>query len=309
MDGQIPIDVHKPAFKLTFEGTFGAQLIASMINASVYGAAMTFVAKYFKYHSNSDTLAVKGLVILLVALATLETMCTSYQTYDNLIYKFGKEDQLNAISKSAMGKYVGVYLTTFVSQLFYATRIWTLTGYFSKHYRLLTYPVAVLSFIQVSSGIAQVFFMGYAKTFLKLGYIFYITFKLIVVQGVSTAACDAAITASFSFIYYNNRSGFNSPTHSLLNKFILYAVNRAAATSFCAIISVFMFYYLSGTYSYMIPLLLNTHLYVISVVSVLTARGSMREENYSLHLSNIHIPSSNGNNTAVDTNDIPLTDA
>ncbi|KAF8999328.1 hypothetical protein BDQ17DRAFT_757922 [Cyathus striatus] len=309
MDDQTPIDLPKTALKLTFEGTFGAQLVASMVNASVYGAAMTFVAKYFKYHSNSDTAVVKGLVILLVALATLETMCTSYQTYDNLVYKFGKEDQLNAIPRSAMGKYAGVYLTAFVAQLFYATRIWTLTGHFTKHYRLLTYPVVVLSFIQVLSGAAQVFLMGYAKTFLNLRYITYITVKLIVIQGVSTATCDAAITASFSFIYYNNRSGFNSPTHSLLNKFILYAVNRAAATSFCAIISIFMFYYLSGTYSYMVPLLVNTHLYVISVVSVLTARGSMREENYSLHLSNIHIPSSNGNNTIADINDIPLMDA
>ncbi|KAF8990159.1 hypothetical protein BDQ17DRAFT_1547325 [Cyathus striatus] len=277
---QIPIEIPKLNFQVTFEGTYGTQLVASMINASVYGASMTFVVKYFKNHSNSDTLVVKGMVILLVTLATLETL------------------SLDVITRSAMGKYVGVYLTAFVAQLFYATRIWTVTGHLTKQYRLLTYPVVILSFIQVLSGIAQIFFMGYVKTFLKLGYISYITFKLLAVQGGSTAACDVAITASFSLIFYNNRSGIKSHTHSLLNKFILYAMNRAAATRF---------HYLSGTYSYMIPLLLNTHLYVISVVSVLTARGSMRED-YSFHLSNMVVPSSNGNNTPVGINDIQLVD-
>ncbi|KAF8983360.1 hypothetical protein BDQ17DRAFT_1548988 [Cyathus striatus] len=304
---QIPIEIPKLNFGVTFEGTYGTQLVASMINASVYGASMTFVVKYFKNHSNSDTFVVKGVVILLVTLATLETLCASYQMYDNLVSKFGKKDSLDVITRSAMGKYVGVYLTAFVAQLFYATRIWTLTGHLTTHYRLLTYPVVILSFIQVVSGIAQIFFMGYVKTFLKLGYISYITFKLLVVQGGSTAACDVAITASFSLIFYNNRSGINSHTHSLLNKFILYAMNRAAATSLCALLSIFLFHYLSGTYSYMIPLLLNTHLYVISVVSVLTARGSMRED-YSFHLSNMVVPSSNDNNTPVGINDIQLVD-
>ncbi|KAF8993561.1 hypothetical protein BDQ17DRAFT_1412926 [Cyathus striatus] len=237
---QIPIDpkLPKTKFDMTFYGMYGPQLIASMINATAYGATMTMVVQYFKYHSNSDTLLVKGTVILLAALATLETVCASHQMYEYLVYRFGRNDLLGVITKSVMGKYLGVYLTAFVAQLFYATRIWILTGHLTKHYRLLAYPVGVLLLIQVVTGLAQVFCMGYLKTFIELGYITYVTFSY-------------ALS---------------------LNKFIIYAVNRAAATSFCALLTVVMFCFLSGTYSYMIPLLLNTHLYVISVISVLTAR-------------------------------------
>ncbi|KAF8993600.1 hypothetical protein BDQ17DRAFT_1431580 [Cyathus striatus] len=133
---QIPIAIPRTKFELTFDGMYGAQLVAAMINAtydlfffghtyvleisishSVYGAAMTMVAQYFKSHSNSDTLVVKGMIVLLVALATLETVCASHQTYEYFVLKFGRKDLLDVITVAAMGKYVGIYLTAFVAQL------------------------------------------------------------------------------------------------------------------------------------------------------------------------------------------------
>ncbi|KAF8990154.1 hypothetical protein BDQ17DRAFT_1414158 [Cyathus striatus] len=283
---QISIGILEAKVEHTFGGMYGMQLIASKLNAVIYGAAMIMVLQYFMWHSNGDTHLVKGMVILLVALATLQAVCVSCQVFEYFILKFGRKELFD-ITVSTLGKYVGIYLTAFVAQIFYATRIWNLTGRLAKHYQLLTYPVVLLSLLQVASGIALIVLMGNMKTTSNLILISSIAFKMIVLQGVSAAACDVAIAASFSFIFQSNRSGINSRTHSLLSKFIIYAINRAAATSICALLTVLLYHYLLGAFCYMIPLLLNTHLYVISVISVLTARGSLQEEDHSFRLTDI----------------------
>ncbi|KAF8994391.1 hypothetical protein BDQ17DRAFT_1331147 [Cyathus striatus] len=267
---QIFIDMPDPKIMYSFEGKYGMQLIASMVSEfqSIYGSAMTMVLQYFKHHSNGDTYIVKGMVILL-----------AYQVYEYFIFKFGKEQLFDEITGSAMGKYMGIYLTAFVAQLFYATRIWSLTGHFAKHYRLLAYPVVLLSILQIASGIAMPtvnFDRGQAKTFPNLVMLYSIAFKMIVIQGVSAAAC---------------LSETRSRTHSLLRKFIVYAINRAAATSVCALLTIFLEWglvsfpirkiLLCNSFS-MIPLLVNTHL-----VSVLTARGSLQEEDHSFRLTDV----------------------
>ncbi|KAF4619468.1 hypothetical protein D9613_004651 [Agrocybe pediades] len=68
-------------------------------------------------------------------------------------------------------------------------------------------------------------------------------------------------------------------TDSLVNKLILYAINRAVATSICAMISTALYYNgSSGSYYFLIPVLAITYLYVISAVSVLTSREGLRKE-------------------------------
>ncbi|KAF8993965.1 hypothetical protein BDQ17DRAFT_1412722 [Cyathus striatus] len=200
---QISIAISKTKIKYSFSGFYGTQLIATMLNATAYGVVLTMALQYFVYHSKGDTLFVKGMVILLATLATLETVCASYQMFEYFIFKFGREDLFDVIERSLMGKYIGIYLTAFVTQIFYATRIWTL----------------------------QISLMGNAKTFSNLKKLSYIVQTVIVAQGASAAACDVAI-----FIHVAH-----------------------AKFSVCALLTAFMFPYLRGTYSYMIPLLLNTH--------------------------------------------------
>ncbi|KAF8990896.1 hypothetical protein BDQ17DRAFT_1413889 [Cyathus striatus] len=299
LSGRLP---HPPntRFEKTFASTYGTQLIASLINASMYGISMTMAIQYLWRPSTGDSIQVKGMVALLIFSATLETVCASHQIFEYLILKFGEQDLLDAITAAALGKYLGIHLTAFVAQMFYSSRIWAVTSHLTTRYRLLTYPVIILSCIQVSSGIAQVVYMGKSKSFHDLALMSSVIFDVMIVQGVAAALCDIAITASFSFIFHTNRSGLNSRIHSLLNKFIVYAINRAAATSLCALLTIFMFHYLSGTYFYMIPLLVNTHLYVISVVSVLRARGSLQEVDHSFHLTSVVLPSFRGDETSID---------
>ncbi|KAF8997300.1 hypothetical protein BDQ17DRAFT_1511624 [Cyathus striatus] len=202
---QIP--VRQPRFEKTFSGMYGIQLIASMLNATIYGIAMTMALRYYKYHSKGDTILVKGVVALLLISGSFEVVCTSYQMYDYFVLKFGRKNY----SVVAMGKYLGIYFTAFVAQLFYASRIWTVTGHMSRKFRYLTYPVVALSVLQIASGIAQVLLLSQSEIFSGIcDKNSNAIFKVMIVQGVSTAACDMAITASFSFIFHSSSSGINS---------------------------------------------------------------------------------------------------
>ncbi|KAF8997299.1 hypothetical protein BDQ17DRAFT_1329465 [Cyathus striatus] len=181
---------------------YGTQLIASMLNATMYGAAMTIAMKYFNYHSTGDTILVKGMVIVLIII---------------------------------LAKHLSIHLTAFVAQLFYATRIWWHS-------------------INAMSGIAQVIVIKQAGTSAEVFRKYNVISKLAVVRGGSATICDIVITASFSFIFRSNQSGINSAVHSLLQKFVVYAINRAAVTSVSTLLSLFSMYNSS-----MIPFHANTH--------------------------------------------------
>ncbi|KAF8975499.1 hypothetical protein BDQ17DRAFT_1339957 [Cyathus striatus] len=217
---------HHTKLDITFSGMYGTQLTASMINS--------------------------------MGSSTLEIVYTGLQMYDFFVLNFGQRELLNRITRAALGKYVGIYITAFVAQMFYVTRIWILTGHLSKKYRLLTYPVVALSLVQVS----QIVFMKEAKTYTGLCRMRDAMYQAMIVQGVTTTACDIAITFSFSFIFQSNISDINSRPHSLFNKFLVYAINRAAVTR-------------------------------------LITRGDLREVDHAFVLTEIVALSTGGNNTPI----------
>ncbi|KAF8984924.1 hypothetical protein BDQ17DRAFT_1436830 [Cyathus striatus] len=274
----IPL-VPKSKIPETFSGKYGSLLIATMVNANAYGFALIMVVRYFGLYSTGDSALTKGVVSLLI-----------HQVFDYFILKFGRSELFNGISSVALAKYLSAFFTAFVAQIDQIHAVETATTYAPSYFS---------GNIANGSRFNASHYHGHAGTFEKLASRKCFFQKVVITQGISTAICDVAITASFSFVFYSNRSGIRSRTHSILNRFIIYAIHRAAATSVCSIIGVFTYYFLSGTYIYMIPVLGNTDLHVISVVSVLTARGSLREEDYSLHLSNIEIPSIVGGSNTI----------
>ncbi|KAF8997304.1 hypothetical protein BDQ17DRAFT_1329471 [Cyathus striatus] len=153
--------VRQPKFEKTFS--------ASMLNATIYGIAMTMALQYYRYHSKGDTTLVKGFVALLLISGSFEVVCTSYQMYDYFILNFGRKELFDVITGVALarilliddymkinnvqGKYLGIYFTAFVAQLFYASRIWSVTGHLTRKFRYLTYPVLVLDSSYLQWGV------------------------------------------------------------------------------------------------------------------------------------------------------------
>ncbi|KAF8995097.1 hypothetical protein BDQ17DRAFT_1430599 [Cyathus striatus] len=256
---------------------YGAQMIATQINATLYGIGLLMVIQYFARHGRRDPWFVKGTVGLLCLLATLETIFTDHQAYANFVLTFGQYPLLNTIVWSVSGKFLFVYLTSFVAQIFFAWCIWIVSRSLSMRYRLLVVPVILFAAMQISSGIVQVFYMATSDKFSTLGALKFWNIRVTAMQGAGTAACDIFITISLILIFRATGSASQINDDSLTSKMVMYALNRAVATSICAILYVALFYRNMGTYYFMVPCLASTHLNVLSVTSLLMSRETLRE--------------------------------
>ncbi|TFK21404.1 hypothetical protein FA15DRAFT_658329 [Coprinopsis marcescibilis] len=298
------------AFVPTFHHMYGAQLAASFVNTFFYGIALLLVLQYFRRYAKNDPLLIKGTVGLLIICATVETICSVHQSYDSFITKFGRQELFNEIVSSVTLEFLFVYITAFIAQIFFATRIWQVCQRLGKVPRLVVVPVhfqVILAIMQLCAGIAQVTLMIKSKLYTTLDHETPTLIKVTAIQGVAAAVCDILITCALCWAFKSHRSGTRR-TNTLIDRLIVYAINRAAATSICALLHVLLYYFASGTFYFLIPFEVSTHLYVISVVTVLTSRESLRQEmDNSFHLSDLIISnrseaSAQGSSTADNQN-------
>ncbi|KIJ42553.1 hypothetical protein M422DRAFT_254338 [Sphaerobolus stellatus SS14] len=223
---------HPANAQVIYARSYGALMIAILISTFMYGVSLLIVLQYFKLQAKRDTSVLKVTISTLITLGTLETIFTGHQLYDTFIINTGNTalmDQIPlqvtlflvsrlhhdffSVFSSMSGEYACTYLTAFVAQLFFASRIW--------------------------SG------------------------QLFSSQQESSQSSTAY-----------GRSGY----------FTGFTPN-----GICALLGAFLYYFVSYTDYFLIPLLVNAHLYVISAVSILTLREGLREEiNQSFHLSDLY---------------------
>ncbi|KIJ45011.1 hypothetical protein M422DRAFT_30179 [Sphaerobolus stellatus SS14] len=158
-------------------------------------------------------------------------------------------------------------------------------------------PIILLGLLQMGAGLALVSMEAISKTFSSLNSSRHVLIEVTTLQGAATAACDILISISLCYVLHSHRSGIKR-TDSLINHMIIYAINRGIVTSICALLATFLYYFIPYNYYFLIPLLANAHLYVISVVSILTLREGLREQiNQSFHLSDLYTDTSRSDAT------------
>ncbi|KAF9550766.1 hypothetical protein CPC08DRAFT_823265 [Agrocybe pediades] len=255
----------------------GAIVIACVTSTFLYGATLLLILQYFKSHAKPDPWHVKVTVGTLGMLVTLVSAFVSFQIYDMLITR-GMDMMLgDKIPFYLIAEYICESLTAVITQHFFAIRIWKVGKNLGSSLRYIALPVVVLSCMQLGTGLVQVIIFQKAKFFSRLGDQQVLLDQTTTIQGTSCILCDVSISLGFSIILYSHRSGIKR-TNSLVNKLILYAINRAVATGVCAIIATALLSKQSIKNYSLIPLLALCYLYVISTVSVLTAREGLRQE-------------------------------
>jgi len=254
----------------TFTETWGCQMIAYMLDAFFYGVAMLLVAQYYHSHSGKDSKLIKGTVGALALLASLEFTFISHQMYVDYVERFANPPALDLIVFTAPSQLFFIYLTAFIAQCFFASRIWTVA---KKKKFLYTLPILTIALLQISAGIAQTILVFGLGRFSLL----HSTVKITSLQSGATAVCDIMITLTLCYILKEAKSGVRR-TDGMIDKMILYAINRGVATSLCALLNLILFVSVPNTFIFMIPLVPSCQLYVISVVSMLTTRGALRAE-------------------------------
>ncbi|KAF8067697.1 hypothetical protein FPV67DRAFT_1764688 [Lyophyllum atratum] len=246
----------------TFTQTWGCQMISYMFNAVLYGIGLLMVMQYFHSHSKKDSSLTKATVAILFSLATVQMTFLSHQIYLDFVTWFAHPEFLDEIpftsrlfaplndNNDADGMktmLLATYSTAFTAQLFFASRIWVFASEGKK--LLCTVPVKITS-----------------------------------TQAGSTAACDVVITSMLCWLLNSSRSGIKR-TDGIVHKLIVYAINRGVATSLAAVMNLILFVAIPDTFVFMIFLLPSSQLYVLSVVSMLTTRGALRDKLSTDHTS------------------------
>ncbi|KAF5336442.1 hypothetical protein D9611_006600 [Ephemerocybe angulata] len=265
-------------FPPTFANQTGSQLIAAFVNSVFYGIALLVTLQYFRRHSRGDSLYVKLGVSAMIVLATLQTIFVNHEMYRTLIAKHTTPVTRDSpIEWPLAAKFICVYLITFIAQLFFASRIWVLTQNVARWARVSIIFIVGLAITQLVAGSLLVNMEATAGTLAELGKHGKLNKTGTAVQGGATAAADVVITLTLIYLYNLHRSS-SQKVNSIVDRLAVYAINRAAATSICAILGVAFFFGLRGTYYFIVPTLMTGQLYVISAVTVLTSREALRED-------------------------------
>ncbi|KAJ8073157.1 hypothetical protein PM082_020026 [Marasmius tenuissimus] len=211
--------------------------------------------------------------------------------YTDFVTWFTQAESLDIILPLAISYFPALYLTAFTTQLFFGTRIYTLAPGGKKI--LLSLPVVLLACLQIGFGIAQTILTTRVKSYTLLAT----TTGITSTQAGLTVACDITITVILCYVLNTSRSQ-SRRTDSIIDKLIIYAINRGAATSLAALVQLILFVAKPGTLTLyvsspmlvkdqvLIRLKLNSaifltpscHLYVISVCSMLISREGLRSQ-------------------------------
>lgn len=261
-------------------------MIAFILNTILYGVGMLLVGQYFQSHSSHDTSSTKAVVAILGFLSTVQVAFLSHQVYFDYVNLFGETSDLDRILFSAPVQLLAIFLVSFVAQIFFASRIWMIT----KRSFWCTVPVVLLSFLQLGAGVAQGLLVFELRQYSKL----HSTAAVSSTQSGATAACDVVITVILCWVLHDARSSVRKSfsgrsfqlrpsgkafkTEMTINRLIAYAIERGAATSACALLNLAFFVGKPDTFIFMVFLEPSCPLYLISVVSMLANRTSLRAE-------------------------------
>ncbi|KAJ7347581.1 hypothetical protein DFH08DRAFT_936988, partial [Mycena albidolilacea] len=266
---------------------WGVEYIAYTLDIALWGIAVVLVLQYFRTYSKKDPILTRAVVAALLFFATIHVLFLSMNDFKDFILLFGDFEGQDVIFYESNVMICAVFVVAFVSQLYYATRIWVLS---KRNWRYVT-PVVLLALLQICErtfgyeakcdavlrflafGIGQTVEVAKVHRYSKLES----TVITSTGQGAATAACDVTITAILCYILRKARTGVRR-TDSALDKMIIYAFNRGVLTSFFALLQLIFFIAMPNTLMFAVFLLPSCHIYVISVCSMLTSRETLRAE-------------------------------
>ncbi|KAJ6607793.1 hypothetical protein B0H10DRAFT_2070207 [Mycena sp. CBHHK59/15] len=242
--------------------TFGIWLIAMFFQAILYGMGLLQVYLYF-YWYHKDSWGIKGTVILITVLETLQTSTFFAATYRVLIDDFGNFELLALFPWQALVQLQALYTSTFVAQAYFAYCIYLL------HQRRIILPliIVVLSLVGLGGGTAQVVLAVHIKEFKDLPQ----TSAASNTQAALALACDILITTGLCWRLNSSRTGIQS-TNKLLNFLIMTAINRGVLTMVTALLNMILFLTQPGTFYFMLMILVSGKFYMNSMLAMLNTR-------------------------------------
>ncbi|KAF7324036.1 Carboxylic ester hydrolase [Mycena kentingensis (nom. inval.)] len=165
------------------EATYGAWLVALVLESVLYGIGVVQTYLYFHWwDAETDGWSVRGPVLLVLFFETVQIVFFTASTYKRFVVHFGVVDTeliwLDSVQLLAN------YLTAFAVQLYFASRIWRLARKASSLFsvsRWGIYLVVFLAFTQMAAGAVQTGWTSVLGSFLELertkACLFFVTYS------------------------------------------------------------------------------------------------------------------------------------
>ncbi|KAM5535796.1 hypothetical protein V8D89_010519 [Ganoderma adspersum] len=200
-------------------------LVAIITSTGVYGITVLQACLYFRSSSQDSTLK-RSFVAFLFILDSASLALAVDALYEYIVVDFGKTSLLFELPRALAFENGMTYLIGTLTQCFFAHRLWAL----SRGNVPLVSTIVALSL--VSFGIAIVICVrNYKYPEVSSLASFEMRFLIGLSNGLSVP-CDVLITAALSYYLHSKRTGFKR-TDSIINRLIIYAVNRGALTAIC----------------------------------------------------------------------------
>ncbi|KAJ6472495.1 hypothetical protein C8R45DRAFT_1103941 [Mycena sanguinolenta] len=261
--------------------TFGMLLLTLFLQSILYGMGLLQAWLYFLWYQK-DGWFIKISVILITLFETAETILFFCATYAYLIDGFGDAQNLTRWNMPIRLVLLTTYLTTFVAQVYFAYCIYRL----HPKDKVIPALILILAAVCLGGGLAQVA-AKQIQGFKELGE----TKPTRTVQAVFALVGDILITVALCWRLNSSKGGLQS-TNKVLNYLIITAINRGVLTMISAALNLILFSTESGTFYFMLWVLLGGKFYMNSMLATLNTRGyavGMMGTNMDLALTTIKL--------------------
>ncbi|KAF7331392.1 hypothetical protein MKEN_00017200 [Mycena kentingensis (nom. inval.)] len=251
------------------EATYGAWLVALVLESVLYGIGVVQTYLYFHWwDAETDGWSVRGPVLIVLLFETVQIVFFTASTYKRFVAHFGEVDtELIWVDSVQL---LANYLTAFAVQLYFASRIWRLARKASSLFsvsRWGIYVVVFLAFTQMAAGAVQTGWTSVLGSFLELERTK--ACHLFVTYGQPTdgrAGNDDAPNGRLP------RNGMPR-TQKLLRAVMLNAINRGMLTSLTSFGTMVLFVAYPRTFWFFLTLAPNSKLYMNSMLATLNMRA------------------------------------
>ncbi|PIL35021.1 hypothetical protein GSI_02808 [Ganoderma sinense ZZ0214-1] len=245
-------------------------VIGTIVATAVYGITVLQTYIYFG-NSRRDSIRLKLFVALLFALDTISLVLTVAIMYGYVVSDFGNPLLLLKANRSIVWENgITVIIATF-TQCYFAHRIWDL----SKGNMVLTSSVIILALCSCGPGIAIS-----VDLYIHPDSLFVSTIETRVLSGFAnglSVVCDVLIAVTLSYYLRSKRTGFKR-TDSIINRLIIYAVNRGALTAMCQAGHMIAIVALPGRFIFFPFAVLDGRMYCNTLMATLNAQRSILQE-------------------------------
>ncbi|KAJ6579634.1 hypothetical protein DFH09DRAFT_1147114 [Mycena vulgaris] len=255
------------------DSTYGVWLVSLFLETLLYGMGVLQTWIYFADRP-TDTAYIRSTVLLVLVLETIQVVFFFRSSYFRFVERFGQL-QLDLIWADSL-QLLAAYLSAFVVQLFFASRIYKLTNGRRRKFSLSAigiYTIFTLALVQIMAGIAQTIISYELRSFEKLDE----TKPVTTLQAAASLACDLLITA-YLCIFLTSQKGEMMKTNSMMDMLIHDAINRGTLTALSSGLTMVLFLALPDTFWFFLGLAPSSKLYMNSMLATLNTRQRIRDK-------------------------------